>query len=316
MSTSKIPLPDLLSSPRDEFLTHVGGIYEKTPWVAENFYDDELASTASLAKSRITNVRILCDELKRRVDEASDEKQLLLLNSHPDLCHKMDKLSKEKEELTAESQEEQRRAGLGDLTLEERAKFDTWNEAYKAKFGFPFILAVRNATKYTVLSAMEGRSTSSSTRAEEMACALSQVHKIAWMRLLELVGPANENEGHGGFLTCHVLDTANGSPAAGMRIELFQFSADGSRMLIKEFVTNADGRLPGGPALSKSDFRVGTYEWVFYVGDYFASRGMSRIAGTPFLDVIPLRFGLDDPTDHYHVPLLVSPWSYSTYRGS
>ena len=102
-----------------------------------------------------------------------------------------------------------------------------------------------------------------------------------------------------------------------MRIQLHRLSPPESKVgLIGEFVTNDDGRLEGGPALQGGlDFTVGTYEWVFYVGDYFASKG-TYTSGTPFLDIIPLRFGIDNPDDHYHVPLLVSPWSFSTYRGS
>jgi len=202
------------------------------------------------------------------------------------------------------------------LTPNEQAKFRELNGKYKARFQFPFILAVRNASKYTVLSALEGRVDSSIE--EEISCALFQVDKIAWMRLLTLVDCAEGSNGHGGFLTCHVLDTANGCPASGMRIDLYQYD-DGpekQRILLESFITNSDGRLSKGPALSGTAFRHGQYEWIFYVGDYFAKFSSSRISGTPFLDVIPLRFGLDDPTEHYHVPLLVSPWSYSTYRGS
>lgn len=101
-----------------------------------------------------------------------------------------------------------------------------------------------------------------------------------------------------------------------MRIVLRRVSPSESSGIVGEYVTNVDGRLPGGPALSGGkSFSVGVYEWSFFVGDYFASKG-TFISGTPFLDVIPLRFGIDNPDDHYHVPLLVSPWSYSTYRGS
>ena len=115
---------------------------------------------------------------------------------------------------------------------------------------------------------------------------------------------------HQGFLTCHVLDTARGLPAAGMAIELRE---DGA--LVGEFVTNADGRLEGGPALKEGALHAARYEWRFHVGEYFASAGVPA-APTPFLDVVPLAFGIDNPEKHYHVPLLCSPWSYSTYRGS
>ena len=308
------------------------GIYEKTPWIVELFYNDNLSPSldstiVTATKERIVNVRILFDEIKQYIKNGGREKQLQLLKMHPDLCLKLDPPTQDnsskddKVDITLESRQEQGRAGLSTLTPDERTKFHALNNQYKERFEFPFILAVRNASKYTVLSALEGRVSSSIE--EEISCALSQVDKIAWMRLLTKVDYAEGANGHGGFLTCHVLDTANGSPASGMRIELYRYE-DGpeqngirtqQRILLKSFVTNSDGRL-NGPALKGVEFDVGQYEWQFYVGDYFAKYSMSRLSGTPFLDVVPLRFGLDDPTEHYHVPLLASPWSYSTYRGS
>eukprot|EP00580_Thalassiosira_gravida_P010882 CAMPEP_0201631184 /NCGR_PEP_ID=MMETSP0493-20130528/5250_1 /ASSEMBLY_ACC=CAM_ASM_000838 /TAXON_ID=420259 /ORGANISM="Thalassiosira gravida, Strain GMp14c1" /LENGTH=328 /DNA_ID=CAMNT_0048102475 /DNA_START=46 /DNA_END=1029 /DNA_ORIENTATION=+ len=326
---AKIKLNLLLSSQPANFVAHIGGIYENTPWIAEKFYDDNLSPTLDPAvvaatKDRISNVKILFDEIKRFIKEGGRERQLELLQSHPDLCLKLDFPTSEKGidasdtpssgAITQESLQEQGRAGLSTLTSEERTKFHELNNKYRAKFQFPFILAVRNASTYTVLSALEGRVNSSVE--EEFACALSQLDKIAWMRLLMKVDYAEGNDGHGGFLTCHVLDTANGTPASGMRIELHRYEDDGperngirtqQRILIKSFTTNSDGRL-NGPALAGTDFYEGQYEWVFYVGDYFAKYSLSRISGTPFLDVVPLRFGLDDPTVHYHVPLLASPW--------
>jgi 2-oxo-4-hydroxy-4-carboxy-5-ureidoimidazoline decarboxylase len=101
-----------------------------------------------------------------------------------------------------------------------------------------------------------------------------------------------------------------------MRIQLHRLSSPQRKDLVGEFITNADGRLPNGPALKGGkEFTVGTYEWTFYVADYFARKG-TFTSGTPFLDTVPIRFGIDNPDDHYHVPLLVSPWSFSTYRGS
>lgn len=99
-----------------------------------------------------------------------------------------------------------------------------------------------------------------------------------------------------------------------MRITLHRLSEPAG--LVGEFMTNDDGRLEGGSALKGGDeFVVGEYEWTFYIADYFASKG-TFVSGTPFLNTIPLRFGIDNPDDHYHVPLLVSPWGFSTYRGS
>ncbi len=111
-----------------------------------------------------------------------------------------------------------------------------------------------------------------------------------------------------GKLTTHVLDTGLGKPAAGLRIELFR---DGDRL--RDVRTNADGRVDG-PLLEGADFQVGSYELVFHAGDYLTASGQP-LPEPKFLDVIPLRFGIADDT-HYHVPLLLSAFGYSTYRGS
>ena len=115
-----------------------------------------------------------------------------------------------------------------------------------------------------------------------------------------------------GRLTTHVLDTARGRPAAGLRIELF--SLDEGRRLLKSAVTNTDGRADA-PLLEGDQFRAGGYELLFRAGEYFRASG-TVLASPPFLDDIPIRFGIADPAQHYHVPLLLSPYAYSTYRGS
>ena len=119
-----------------------------------------------------------------------------------------------------------------------------------------------------------------------------------------------------GSLTTHVLDTARGRPAAGMRVELFRLGpASDERSLLKETHTNADGRTDV-PLLAEDELSRGYYEIVFEVGVYFAGHPEAGSAQPSFLDRVPVRFGVADPSAHYHVPLLVSPWSYSTYRGS
>ena len=115
-----------------------------------------------------------------------------------------------------------------------------------------------------------------------------------------------------GGLTTHVLDTAHGRPAAGMNLELFVLEGEGRRS-IKTLATNAEGRTDG-PLLSPEDLAARLYELVFDVAGYFA--GERDLPDPPFLGRVPIRFGIADPGSHYHVPLLVSPWSYSTYRGS
>ena len=112
-----------------------------------------------------------------------------------------------------------------------------------------------------------------------------------------------------GRLTTHVLDTARGVPAAGVLIELRR-----GTHLLKTARTNADGRTDA-PLLAGDELLRGSYELIFHLGDYFAAAGLTS-GNTPFLDEVPIRFGVADPAAHYHVPLLASPWSYSTYRGS
>jgi 5-hydroxyisourate hydrolase len=115
-------------------------------------------------------------------------------------------------------------------------------------------------------------------------------------------------------LSTHVLDTMNGRPAAGVKIALYRLEDGEARSLVKEVVTNADGRTDT-PLLTGNDYKTGQYELVFRIGDYFRGLGAS-LPQPAFLDVVPLRFGVAEADGHYHVPLLASPWSYSTYRGS
>ena len=109
-----------------------------------------------------------------------------------------------------------------------------------------------------------------------------------------------------GKLTTHVLDTAQGRPGAGIRVEVFRLEGE-TGTLVATAITNREGRTDA-PLLEGEKLRTGTYQLVFHVGAYFKSQG--------FLDAVPVRFGIADASAHYHVPLLCSPWSYSTYRGS
>jgi 5-hydroxyisourate hydrolase len=120
-------------------------------------------------------------------------------------------------------------------------------------------------------------------------------------------------EGSGmGRLTTHILDTAQGCPAADVDVALYAVDAD--RRLLKQDRTNSDGRLET-PILDTEDFKPGVYELVFQAGDYFRACKLD-LPDPPFVDEVVIRFGISDADSHYHVPLLVSPWTYSTYRGS
>lgn len=115
-------------------------------------------------------------------------------------------------------------------------------------------------------------------------------------------------------LSTHVLDTMHGVPASGMKVSLFTTQA-AQATLVKSFVLNSDGRSPDGPLYDSSNLKAGTYRLVFDVAGYFRARGVA-LPEPAFLGQVSLDFGVADVTAHYHVPLLVSPWSYSTYRGS
>jgi hydroxyisourate hydrolase len=115
-------------------------------------------------------------------------------------------------------------------------------------------------------------------------------------------------------LTTHVLDTTSGRPAAGVEIELFEWTAPGAWSLIAKTATNADGRTDA-PLIPAAQARAGRFELVFHIGAYFAAKD-AALADPPFLDLVPIRFGIADASAHYHVPLVATPWSFSTYRGS
>lgn len=274
------------------FADRFDGLVEQSRWVAE------VAATerpfASLAAFHAAIVKTL--------HTATSEDRLAVLDAHPDLAGRAALAG----DLAPDSRDEQAAAGLDHLTEEELARFHKLNDSYRSRFGFPFIMAVRNANKHQILAAFAHRITNSPAVEEETA--IDEVGKIVWMRLLTQVEPAAT-----GRLTVHVLDTARGLPAAGMTIELFRRHGQTLTMLGK-FQTNREGRLDQ-PALDGSALEAGHYELLFHTAAYFLTTGQ-MLAAPPFLDDIPIRFAIANPEAHYHVPLLVSPWSFSTYRGS
>lgn len=290
---ARLTLESLNSLDRDDFIAGLGDVYEHSPWVAG----------AAFERKPFASVTSLHAAMQAVLTEAPADARQDLVRAHPDLAGKAAVAG----ELTADSSVEQASAGLDRLTAEEMARFRTLNGAYRTRFGFPFIMAVRHADKARILAAYEGRL--GNDPATEVVRALAEVGKIAWMRLLAKIVPAPT-----GRLTTHALCTATGRPAAGLPIELFRIEAEGARRLLGRFLTNADGRLDA-PALVGNELEPGVYEWLFEVGVYFARSGQAMDA-PPFLDRIPLRFAIANPEAHYHVPLLLSPWAYSTYRGS
>jgi len=223
---------------------------------------------------------------------------MAFIGGHPELGSRV-----KRADLTDHSQAEQSGLGLDRLSAEEFDRFSRLNTAYRQKFGFPFIVCVRRHTRDSILQQYERRLGHDAEA--ERAAALEEIGLITRLRLVAKVGgpgvPVTT-----GRLSTHVLDTVKGRPAPGVRITLHEIGASG-RALIRDTVTNADGRTDP-PLIADEPLRIGTYELAFHVGDYFG--------GSKFLDVVPVRFSIAEPEGHYHVPLLVTPWSYTTYRGS
>jgi 2-oxo-4-hydroxy-4-carboxy-5-ureidoimidazoline decarboxylase len=280
-----------------DFCEHLGNVYEHAPWVA----------AAVAAMRPVATIAALYAAMRSAMHEAAAEERLALARGHPDLAGKAARAGA----LTADSTGEQASAGLDRLSEAELAAFHRLNDAYRAKFGFPFIICVRRHTKDSILASFEKRLAHAPEA--ELQTALVEIDRIAALRLDALV----TGEGRldlAGRLSTHVLDTHAGRPAAALVVELRELSASGADRLVARAVTNADGRTEA-PLIAGRPVPIGRYELTFAVGDYFARRGV-ELADPPFLDTVPVRFAVADPEGRYHVPLLITPWSYSTYRGS
>jgi len=289
-------LEELNRADRAAFAAALGHVFEKAPWVAEQAWAARpFVTVADLERAMLAVVA-----------SAGEEAQLALLRGHPELGVAPARAA----DLTAASRREQGGLGLDRLGPAELARFQRLNSDYRARFGFPFVICVRRHTRESILAELERRL--GNPPAAERAAALAEVGHIARLRLVEAVdGPGRPSTA--GRLTTHVLDVAGGRPAAGVRVVLSERGAGGQEVLA-EAVTNADGRT-AAPLLSGAPLRIGGYELAFHVGAYFAAAGLAATR-PPFLDVVPVRFAIAEPEGHYHVPLLVSPWSYTTYRGS
>lgn len=292
-----ITLDELNRMSAADFTAALGDIFEHSPWVAE----------AAAASRPFAGVDALISAMSVAVLATGRDAQLALVRAHPDLAGKAALAG----ELTADSSAEQAGAGLDRLNAAEYAEFHRLNDAYKAKFGFPFIICVRRHTKDSILGQFQRRIAHDATA--ELRAALGEITHIATLRLDQRVDGPGKPMLHG-RLSTHVLDTHAGKPAAGIQVELHEIAALGSPRLIARAVTNADGRTDQ-PLVGGRPIPAGTYELRFSVASYFAQHGVP-LADPAFLDVIPLRFSAAEPEGHYHVPLLVTPWSYSTYRGS
>jgi 2-oxo-4-hydroxy-4-carboxy-5-ureidoimidazoline decarboxylase len=289
-------LADLNRMDPAAFEAAVGDVFELAPWVAK----------AAHARRPFATVGDLHAAMMGAVRAAPREEQLAFIRNHPDLAGKAARAG----DVTDDSKREQASAGLDMLSDEEFARFHRLNDAYKAKFGFPFMICVRRHTRDSILSEFERRV--ARDEATEFAQAMQEVFYITRLRIAAKVTGEGVPQVNG-RLSTHVLDTHAGRPAANMAIELYEF-AGGQAHRIAEVVTNTDGRTDR-PLIGDRPLPIGHYELRFAVGDHFRRRGVEA-GDPPFLDIVPLRFSIAEPEGHYHVPLLCSPWSYSTYRGS
>lgn len=283
-------LDQLNMTPLDDFVAALDGVCEHAPWVAE----------AAAARRPFATVTTLHEALMAAVQAAPSDVCTGFLRSHPALSPK----ALADPALTAASRAEQDGLGMTGLG-DQLARFEAANSAYESRFGFPFIVCVRRQTQPFVLRGLERRLTN--TPEQERAAALAEISHITRLRLVDRVcGPGTPTTA--GHLSAQVLDTARGKPAEGIRIELFREGA-----LIKQAATNHDGHTDA-PLLADEPLRIGRYKLRFHLEDYYAR--WPNVPDPPWYDVIPIRFGVAEPEGHYHIPLLLGVWSYTTSRGS
>ena len=292
-----IPLADLNTMQEADFVAALGGVFEHAPWVAR-----EAAGARPFA-----TVAALYAAMRAAVETASDTTRLALLAGHPELAGRAARNGI----MAPDSVAEQAAAGLDRMSDAEVARFAALNAAYQAKFGLPFILCVRRHGRASLLSTFAARLESDA--ATERRTAEAEMFRIAAIRLNALVsgdGPLRTT----GRISTHVLDTVSGRPAEGVAVSLHEVVSETETALVARAVTNADGRTDA-PLVAGRPVPIAVYELRFALGDHHRRQGLA-LAEPPFLDVVPLRFGVSDPEGHYHVPLVATPWSYQTYRGS
>jgi len=249
-------LSDLNAASKDDFVATLGNIFEHSPWIAE-----QAATFRPFA-----GVNALFAAMKQVVDHALAEQRLALIKAHPDLANKTQRAAG----LTAESNAEQNSAGLDRLSDAEFAAFERANNAYKAKFGIPYIVCARRHTKDSILRDFERRLPNDA--ATEVQTSIGEICRIAALRLDQQVSADDRLSVHG-RLSTHVLDTHSGKPAAGISVVLTELSDLGESRVVARAVTNSDGRTDQ-PLIGGRPVPIGRYELMFGISDYFSGRGV------------------------------------------
>jgi len=275
--------------PRETAAQAVSDIFEHAPWIGAQ----------AVARGPSPTVAALHDAMMTTLRGAPAEQQIAFIRGHPELGSKVKRV-----DITTASQAEQGSLGLDRLSDAEFAHFQKINAAYRERFGIPFIICVRRHTRDSILRQFERRLRN--TPEQEREAAIQEIGLITRLRLsAKIDGPGKpKTEGR---LSTHVLDTTTGRPAAKVPIALYEVGAS-ARGLLMETITNVDGRTDA-PLMSETPLRIGAYQLEFDIAGHF--NGKARM-----FDRIPIRFSIAEAEAHYHVPLLVTPWSYTTYRGS
>ena len=294
---TRVSLASLNAADKAGFVAALGDIYEHAPWVAE----------AVSGRRPFATLTELHEAMTAAVRAAPTDQRLALIKGHPDLAGKAARAGT----MTQHSVVEQASVGLDRLSDAEFKEFHRLSNSYREKFKFPFIICVRRHSKDSIMREFARRLQNHA--ATETKAVLTEIFRIGALRLDQRVEAADKLKVHG-RLSTHVLDTNAGHPAAGVAIELLELAVHGEPRMVARATTNLDGR-SDQPLIGGRPIPIGRYELRFHVGDYFARRGTPQ-GDPPFLDVVPVQFAVAEPEGHYHVPLLVTPWSYATYRGS
>lgn len=268
-----------------DFARALEGVFEHALWIP----------AAAAAARPFATIKDLHTAMMCVVREASPEQRMRFLSGHPELT-----VGGLVAGLTRESRAEQEEAAL-DLAPD-AADLPELNRRYRERFGIPFIVCVRRRTAEDVLRTLHARV--SSDPAAEVEAALQEIGHVTRLRLVQRVEGAGRPR-TAGTLSTHVLDTTSGRPAEGVEFILLREGRE-----VGAWWTDANGATPD-PLLADGPLRMGEYELRFRAGPYFAGRGVPS-----FLDTVPVRFRVDAAEEDYHVPLLLAPFGYTTYRGS
>lgn len=277
-----------------KFVEVFGNVFELSPWVAGSAY----------ARRPFATVTALYDAMMESFRAAPQDQKVAFFRSLSDIGDTHVASSA----ITGASKHEQARSGIQTITNAELERLMQLNKAYKAKYGYGYTICVLRSTPETVVTQLERRM--KNDPATELAVAIREEGYVARLRIADLVAGPGPLKVHGDLNT-HVLNAVSGNPAVGMGLELHEIFGERLRQ-VSQVTTNALGR---ADLLKDRPLPIGRYELRFAVADYFRSSGVA-VGDKPFIDYVPVRFAVDGAEGHYHIPLICTPWTFSTYRGS